>query len=336
MPYTLRLKGGRRITLDRMEMMGIINVTPDSFYAGSRMDSEEAALAKAGQFLSEGALFLDIGGESTRPGSQPVTAQEEIRRICPVIRSIRQRFPQAVISADTYRAETARAALAAGADLINDISGLTFEPALADVTAEAGAAVVIMHTGGRPDTMQQAPHYDDVVAEVRAFLERQIEFAVSRGIGRDQIMVDVGIGFGKTFEHNLALLRSIEQFNGLGRPPGASGAAGCPQLLAVSRKSFIGMALADEDPGRTTGKAAPGDAGQGGTVTSSPSGVPTTGAPTSNGASSSTGAPLPTEERLAGTVALTAFAAERGVAAARVHDVRENLHAARMAELLSR
>ena len=303
MSYTLRLKNDRIITLDRMEMMGIINVTPDSFYEGSRMASEEAALAKAGQFLSEGALFIDVGGESTRPGSAPVTEEEEIKRICPVISRIRAKWPQAVISADTYRAGTARAALAAGADMINDISGLTFEPELADAVAEAGAAVVLMHTGGRPDTMQQDPHYEDVVAEVRAFLERQIEFAVSRGIGRDQIMADVGIGFGKTFEHNLALLRSIEQFNGLGRLPGEPEETGCPQLLAVSRKSFIGAALGE---GMIAGGAAPA------------------------------GSPRPTEARLAGTVAITAFAAERGVAVARVHDVKENLHAARMAELLSR
>ena len=285
MTQKLRLAGGRIITFEHMEMMGIVNVTPDSFYADSRMaghgsleDAWDAAFAKAGQHIAEGALMIDIGGESTRPGSSPVTAEEEIQRICPVIRRVRKAFPKAVISADTYRAKTGAAALDAGADMINDISGLTFEPELADVCAEAGAAIVLMHTGGRPQTMQEAPVYENVAAEVYSFLERQIDFATRRGIGRDQIMIDVGIGFGKTADHNLQLLRSIERFDALG----------CPHLLAVSRKSLIGKVLGREDPA----------------------------------------------DRLAGTLAITAFAAERGLAAARVHDVKENLDAARMAEAL--
>lgn len=286
MAKTLRLKGGRILRFDRMEMMGIVNVTPDSFYAGSRTMGEdgltaahEAAFAKAGQYIAEGARMIDVGGESTRPGSAPVEASEEIARICPVIKRIREEYPEVILSADTYRAETAEAALQAGADLINDISGLTFEPALADVVSYAGAGIILMHTGGRPDTMQDDPHYDDVVREVYDFLHRQIDFAAARGIGRDQIMIDMGIGFGKTREHNLQLLRSIDRFDVLG----------CPHLLAVSRKSFIGSTLGRPDP----------------------------------------------EDRLSGTLAVTAFAAEHGVAAARVHDVKENLDAARMAEALT-
>lgn len=303
MTQTLRLKNDRILRFDRMEMMGIVNVTPDSFYAGSRMMEEagdqppadddgrltaaegrleaahQAAFAKAVQHIREGARMIDIGGESTRPGSAPVTEDEEISRICPVIEMIRKAYPEIVISADTYRAGTARYALQAGADLINDISGLTFEPALADEVADAGAGIILMHTGGRPDTMQDDPHYDDVVSEVYDFLRRQMAFAIARGIGWDQIMIDMGIGFGKTWEHNLQLLRSMDRFAELG----------CPHLLAVSRKSFIGSTLGRQDP----------------------------------------------EERLAGTLVLTAFGAEHGLAAARVHDVRENLDAARMAEALT-
>jgi len=285
MKQELRLKESRIFVFERMEMMGIINVTPDSFYADSRMmegsleQAWDTAFAKAGQHIAEGAKMIDVGGESTRPGSAPVTAEEEIRRICPVIERIKKTWPEVLVSADTYRAGTARAAIAAGADMINDISGLTFEPALADVIAEAGAAIVIMHTGGRPETMQQDPHYEDVTAEVHEFLRRQIDFALSRGIGRDQIMIDMGIGFGKTREHNLTLLRDIEKFEDLG----------CPHLLAVSRKSFLGSTLGREDPA----------------------------------------------DRLPGTLAVTAYAAARGIAAARVHDVKENLDVARMTEVLT-
>ncbi|MBQ9016248.1 MAG: dihydropteroate synthase [Firmicutes bacterium] len=286
MTQQLRLRNNRVITFERMEMMGIVNVTPDSFYAGSRTmgqdgleDAWETACAKAGQHIAEGARMIDVGGESTRPGSAPVSEDEEISRICPVIERIRTEYPDIILSADTYRAGTASAALQAGADLINDISGLTFEPALADAVCDAGAGIILMHTGGRPDTMQDAPFYENVVEEVYDFLHRQMAFAVARGIGWDQIMIDMGIGFGKTREHNLQLLRSIDRFSDLG----------CPHLLAVSRKSFIGSTLGREDP----------------------------------------------EDRLAGTLAVTAFAAEHGIAAARVHDVKENLDAARMAEELT-
>ena len=285
MEQILRLREGRVFEFTKMEMMGIVNVTPDSFYAESRMmdassDPVGRALAKAGQHIAEGARMIDIGGESTRPGSDPVTAEEEIARICPVIEQLHAEHPEIVISADTYRAETAEAALEAGADMINDISGLSFEPKLADVVADAGAAIVLMHTGGRPRSMQEDPHYENVVEEVYRFLHRQRDFAAARGIGWDQILIDVGIGFGKTREHNLELLHHIDRFDALG----------CPHLLAVSRKSFIGSTLGREDPA----------------------------------------------ERLPGTLAVTAYGAAHGMAAARVHDVRENLDAARMAEALMR
>lgn len=273
MSSRIRLRDNRILHFDRMEMMGIINVTPDSFYAGSRAESLETAFAKAMEHIEEGALIIDVGGESTRPGAEPVSPEEEAARICPLISKIREASPEVVISADTYRETTARAAIEAGADMINDISGLTFEPELGRAVADSGAAIVLMHTGGRPKTMQDAPAYENVVAEVYSFLQRQIEAAREWGIGEDQIMVDVGIGFGKNDEHNLALLREIDRFNGLG----------CPQLMAVSRKSMIGRDLSPE-------------------------------------------------ERLPGTVALTAYGAMKGVAAARVHDVKENLRAARIVE----
>ena len=285
MDKRLRVKNDRIIEFKRMEMMGIVNATPDSFFEGSRAKTIEEAYEKAMEHIRQGALIVDIGGESTRPGSDPVTAEEEIDRVCPVIERIAHAAPQVVISVDTYREKTAREALRAGAHMINDISGLTFEPGLGDVVAEAGAGIVLMHTPDRPDRMQDDPSYDDVVREVGEFLERQAAFALGCGIGRDQIMVDVGIGFGKKDEHNLALLKEIERFNDLGYP----------QLLAVSRKSLIGRTLA----------------GTGG---------------------SEKEMILPPEGRLFGTVALTAYAALKGLAAARVHDVRENLEAARMVE----
>ena len=293
MKQILRLRNNRILEFTCMEMMGIVNVTPDSFYVESRMMKAEGAsaehalgaawenaLAKAGQHIAEGARMIDIGGESTRPGSDPVTAEEEIQRICPVIEQLRKDYPEIVISADTYRRKTARAALEAGADMINDISGLSFEPRLADEVADAGAAIVLMHTGGAPKTMQEDPRYENVVEEVYHFLHRQRDFAAARGIGWDQIMIDVGIGFGKTQEHNRKLLQNIHRFDALG----------CPHLLAVSRKSFIGSTLGREDPA----------------------------------------------DRLPGTLAVTAYGAANGMAAARVHDVKENLDAARMMEALAR
>ena len=232
------LKNGERKEFAHMEMMGIINVTPDSFFAGSRTAGTQAAVERADRLIQEGASFIDVGGESTRPGAEKVEIQEEISRICPVITAIRRRHPEVLLSADTYNAETARAAVEAGADIINDISGLTFDEHMASVVAETGVPVILMHTGGRPDVMQKNPHYDDVVQEVHDYLQRQIDYAVASGISREKIIIDLGIGFGKTFEHNMTLLRNIDRFADLN----------CPQLLAVSRKTFIGVLLDEKDP----------------------------------------------------------------------------------------
>jgi dihydropteroate synthase len=208
--------------------MGILNVTPDSFSDGGKFVDPEKAVARALQMIAEGADIIDIGGESTRPGSRPVPVPEEIARTVPIIKKLRAKT-DALISIDTRNAETALAAVAAGADIINDISALA-DPGMAAVAAETGAGVILMHMLGTPETMQNDPHYDEVVSEVRNFLEERTAFAVARGVAPEQIVLDPGIGFGKTDEHNLALLRSIP----------ALAAAGRPVLIGASRKGFIG------------------------------------------------------------------------------------------------
>jgi dihydropteroate synthase len=212
--------------------MGILNVTPDSFYDGGRRPDAQKALADAMAMAEAGADIIDIGGESTRPGASPVSLDDELARVLPVIRSLRP-VTQLPISIDTYKAEVARAALAEGADIVNDISALTFDSEMADVVAAEKAPVVLMHMQGTPRTMQLDPYYSDVVAEVRGFLARRVAFALERGIEREKIIIDPGIGFGKTLEHNLALLRGLP---GLAR-------VGQPLLVGVSRKGFIGKLL---------------------------------------------------------------------------------------------
>jgi dihydropteroate synthase len=209
-------------------IMGILNMTPDSFSDGGKFTDSEQAAAHGLQMAGEGADIIDIGGESTRPGSLPVPAEEEIRRTVPVIERLRGQT-DALISIDTCKTEVARAALAAGVDMINDISALA-DPGMAELAAESGAGVVLMHMQGTPETMQTAPRYGNVVADVRKFLDERMAFALSRGVAPDQIVFDPGIGFGKTDEHNLSLLRGIPEL----------AAAGRPVLIGASRKSFIG------------------------------------------------------------------------------------------------
>lgn len=230
------LKDGTERKLYPTQIMGIINVTEDSFYAGSRVGSVEAALIRAEQMVRDGAVILDIGGESTRPGSLPVTPEEEVKKICPVIKEIRKKFPDILISADTYRASTAAAAIDAGADIINDVSGLKKDPDMIPLCAKTGVPVVIMHSKGDPEHMQDDPHYEDVVKEVYSFLQTQMQAAMDGGIPKEKIIIDVGIGFGKTLEHNMALLRNIGVFNSLD----------VPHLMAVSRKTWIGALIAKD------------------------------------------------------------------------------------------
>lgn len=218
-------------------IMGILNVTPDSFSDGGRYDGTEAAVERALQMLTEGAEIIDIGGESTRPGAAAVPAEEEAARVLPVIAALRQRS-DCVISVDTMKAAVAAAAMEAGADIINDISGLQADPEMAAVAARTGAGVVLMHMQGTPRTMQVQPHYGDVIAEVRDGLAASLDQALAVGVALESIVLDPGIGFGKTLEHNLEILRQVEAFAVRGRPV----------LLGVSRKSFIGRVLGSTDP----------------------------------------------------------------------------------------
>ncbi len=215
---------------DGPAIMGILNVTPDSFSDGGRFADPSAAVAGGRALVSAGAHILDIGGESTRPGATPVPEAEEVARTAPVIAALRAGGIALPVSIDTRKARVAVAALEAGATILNDVSALRFDPGMARATASAGVPVVLMHAQGEPQTMQAAPRYDDVVAEVYAFLAAAIETALAAGIARDRIVVDPGIGFGKTMAHNLTLLRHLAVFHGLG----------CPILLGASRKRFIG------------------------------------------------------------------------------------------------
>lgn len=209
--------------------MAILNATPDSFFDGGRHATLEAALRRAELAVEQGAAILDIGGESSRPGAVPVGADEERERVVPVIRACRRRFALP-ISVDTTKASVAQAALAEGADIVNDISGFTFDSAMPGVVARHRAAVVLMHIQGTPRTMQQDPRYLDVVAEVAGFLARQKALAVEQGVVEEAIALDPGIGFGKTAEHCGQLLARLPRFAALGSPI----------LVGVSRKSFIG------------------------------------------------------------------------------------------------
>jgi dihydropteroate synthase len=210
-------------------VVGILNVTPDSFSDGGDFLNPEAAAEHAATMLDEGAEILDVGGESTRPGSDPVSQQEEIRRVVSVLERILSVRPEAVISVDTYRAGTATAALEAGASLVNDVTAFRGDPRMASVIQEAACPVILMHMQGEPKTMQKEPHYGDVVGEVRDFLAERGEYAVAAGVRPENVIVDPGIGFGKNLEHNLDLLRNLDAIVDLG----------FPVLIGASRKSFI-------------------------------------------------------------------------------------------------
>jgi dihydropteroate synthase len=224
---------GRRFTLGpRTWLMGVVNVTPDSFSDGGRYSEPGRAVERGLELAAAGADIVDIGGESTRPGSRPVPEAEETGRVLPVIEGLR-RQTRVLLSVDTTKAAVARAALDAGADIVNDTSAFRFDPAMPGVIARSGAAVVLMHMQGTPLTMQQAPHYDDVVAEIAAFLDDRVRVAEAAGIPRERVVVDPGIGFGKTVDHNLEIIRRQAGFHALGRP----------LLLGFSRKAFLGAIL---------------------------------------------------------------------------------------------
>ncbi|MDH3453715.1 MAG: dihydropteroate synthase [Desulfuromonadales bacterium] len=232
--------------MDRPYIMGILNVTPDSFSDGGCFLGLEQALDHGRRMAAEGADLIDIGGESTRPGARLINAQEELDRILPVVEALGREL-DLPLSIDTTKSSVARAAVACGADFVNDISGLTFDVKMAGAVADSGAGVFVMHTSGRPDVMQQNTCYDNVVSEVLAALRSSIEIAEAAGVGRRKIAIDPGIGFGKDVGGNLELLRCTAALTELNRPI----------LLGTSRKSFIGQVLGQDDPnGRFAGTLA--------------------------------------------------------------------------------
>ncbi len=227
-PGEMCLARGRTLSFAHPLVMGILNCTPDSFSDGGKFNSIDSAVAQAVRMETEGAAIIDIGGESTRPGAEQVSAEEERKRVVPVIAAIRTES-DIPISIDTTKASVARAAIAAGADIINDISALSFDSEMAAVVRESQVPVILMHMQGTPQTMQQAPQYDSVVKEIIVFLQERKEFCELNGIAHDRIIIDPGIGFGKRLEDNLAILKHLQMFTTLN----------CPVLVGVSRKSFI-------------------------------------------------------------------------------------------------
>lgn len=243
--WTLRC-GARELPVGgRTLLMGIVNVTPDSFSDGGQFHDPDAAIEHGRRLAGEGADILDIGGESTRPGAQAVDAEAECQRVLPVIEALAGEV-EVPISIDTSKAPVARRAIAAGATMINDVTALRGDPEIAGVAAEAGLPLVLMHMKGTPRTMQADPRYDDLMGEIIATLRRSMAIAVEAGVPEDQLVVDPGIGFGKTVEHNLEILRRLPQLRSLG----------CPILVGTSRKSFIGHVTGAEVTDRLFGTAA--------------------------------------------------------------------------------
>ena len=225
----LRLPDGRELGFERTVVMGVLNVTPDSFSDGGRWATTETAVAQGLRLGADGADIIDIGGESTRPGSEPVSAEEQIRRVVPVIKALSGEAGL-MLSVDTTSAAVAEAALEAGAHLVNDVSAFRFDPAMVQLLASSGAPAIAMHTLAEPAVMQRRPRYEDVVSEVMQHLAARLEACVAAGVDSRQICLDPGIGFGKTVVHNLELLRALPRLAALGRP----------LLVGTSRKSFLG------------------------------------------------------------------------------------------------
>ena len=226
--------------------MGIVNVTPDSFSDGGKYFGIEASLEHSERLLKDGADILDIGGESSRPGAKPVSIEEEMDRVLPLITKIHSEFPHVIISIDTTKAQVAEEAIKAGANIINDISGLTNDKNMVNIVANYEVPIVIMHMQGKPETMQDKPFYNDLIIDIISFFQERIKYASKFGIKKDQIILDPGIGFGKTFLDNFKLINHLEKFCDLG----------LPILIGPSRKSFIGNALNEEPEFRIEGTSA--------------------------------------------------------------------------------
>lgn len=243
--FTLTLRSGAIELGERTRIMGILNVTPDSFSDGGRFHNFDAAIAHGEKMAEEGADIIDVGGESTRPSAEPVPVEEEAGRVLPVVEHLSKKLPTP-ISIDTCKAEIARRALDAGAQMVNDISALRFDREMIKVVRESGCPTILMHMQGTPKNMQENPRYDALMPEVISFLKERIGFVLEEGVGLEQIIVDPGVGFGKTVEHNLELLRELAQLKALGRPI----------LVGPSRKSTIGKVLDAEAHDRVEGTAA--------------------------------------------------------------------------------
>ena len=213
--------------------MGVLNVTPDSFSDGGQFNEINSAILHVDKMLKNGADIIDIGGESTKPGSEPVSANEESKRIVPIIKAIKNEYKDILISVDTYKSTVAKKAIEAGADFVNDISGLTFDDEMVSLLAQRNIPVVIMHINGKPKTMQKNILYSDLISDMKRFFIKQCEYAINSGIKENNIIIDPGIGFGKTFDHNFTLLKRLKEFGDLG----------FPILIGPSRKAFIGDVL---------------------------------------------------------------------------------------------
>ena len=213
--------------------MGVLNVTPDSFSDGGQFNEINSAILHVDKMLKNGADIIDIGGESTKPGSEPVSANEESKRIVPIIKAIKNEYKDILISVDTYKSSVAKKAIEAGADFVNDISGLTFDDEMVSLLAQRNIPVVIMHINGKPKTMQKNILYSDLISDMKRFFIKQCEYAINSGIKENNIIIDPGIGFGKTFDHNFTLLKRLKEFEDLG----------FPILIGPSRKAFIGDVL---------------------------------------------------------------------------------------------
>jgi dihydropteroate synthase len=237
-PYRVAWPGGELDLTGRPLVMGVLNVTPDSFSDGGEFFDQSVAVERAGEMIRQGADLLDVGGESTRPGSDVVPIAEQIRRTQPVIAAVHEAYPNVPISIDARLAEVAAAALDAGACIINDVAALRDDPAMASLAAEREVPVILMHMLGRPKTMQKDPRYDDVIGDISAFLAERIGAAVEAGVARERIIVDPGIGFGKRTRHNLEIVKRWREFAALD----------APTLIGPSRKRFIGTVLDVEDP----------------------------------------------------------------------------------------
>ncbi len=243
--FTLKLHDRTLMLGHKTLIMGILNVTPDSFSDGGLFFDHDKAVEQANVMVAKGADIIDIGGESTRPGAEPVPLEEEIRRVIPLIKNLSQDIP-VPISIDTYKSEVAERALDVGAHILNDISGLRFDPGMVKLIGRYKVPVIVMHIKGTPRNMQQNPAYADLISEVKSYLEEGVRLASQEGLETDQVIIDVGIGFGKSVGHNLELINRLDEFHDLG----------CPILIGPSRKSFIGKVLNLSVQDRLEGTAA--------------------------------------------------------------------------------